>query len=205
MYIKAFFKHHTKSKPIKEYKDLLKDLTNMNLRRTSKYNALAIYGALKCVKNIDIPHNLDIYSSSEHGAIKDISVVLEELNSQFQTIMPFDFLAISSSNIGFYISKALDSVGNNISITSKGTSFIKAIELAYNTLQSNNSQDILVGYIDEALDELNHEEITANKEQFSYDKSYWVFLSNNNENALLKIDSLDIFNDLDKLEEKLSI
>ena len=193
MYLKACYHHHSKNQSLKEYKELLKDLTNLNLRRISKFNALAMYGALQCVKHLEIPQELDIYSSSRHGAIKDIAKALKDLNSPLQAIMPFDFLNISSSNIGFYLSKTLNSVGNNISIYSKEHSLQRAFELAFYALQNGNSQNILLGYIDEALEDVNNKEVISNKENYTYDISTWFLLSMDPKNALIKITDIKAF------------
>ena len=51
MYIKYFFKHETPSKSEKDYKALLKEITTLDVRKISKLNLLAIYGAIKTLKD----------------------------------------------------------------------------------------------------------------------------------------------------------
>ena len=69
MYIKYFFKHETPSKSEKDYKALLKEITTLDVRKISKLNLLAIYGAIKTLK--DKEHKKDLHSKK--GLLKMVS------------------------------------------------------------------------------------------------------------------------------------
>ena len=50
MYIQNMFKQVNHSKVAKEYRDELKSMCKLNLRRNSKFNLMSIWGALKTLK-----------------------------------------------------------------------------------------------------------------------------------------------------------
>ncbi|WWW11069.1 hypothetical protein V7P26_08615 [Arcobacter cryaerophilus gv. pseudocryaerophilus] len=62
MYIKYFFKHETPSKSEKDYKALLKEITTLDVRKISKLNLLAIYGAIKTLKDKEHKKDLNLYA-----------------------------------------------------------------------------------------------------------------------------------------------
>lgn len=130
MYIKSIFKVEDDYKEDKEYKRFLKESVSFDLRRVSKLNLLAIYGAVNCLKNINYDKNLSIYTSTNNGNIEETYKVLNELKDA-NPIMPFDFLNINTNNTGFYISKAINSKGNNYTISSNELSFEKTLQTIF--------------------------------------------------------------------------
>ncbi|NCB13346.1 MAG: hypothetical protein EOM78_17125, partial [Erysipelotrichia bacterium] len=126
MYIKYFFKHETPSKSEKDYKALLKEITTLDVRKISKLNLLAIYGAIKTLKDKEHKKDLSLYAASNFACIQETYKILQELKSQ-NPVMPFDFLNINTNNMGFYISKALNTMGNNYTISSDYLSFEKTL------------------------------------------------------------------------------
>lgn len=74
MYIKYFFKHETPSKSEKDYKALLKEITTLDVRKISKLNLLAIYGAIKTLKDKEYKKDLTLYASSNFACIHPVSI-----------------------------------------------------------------------------------------------------------------------------------
>lgn len=61
MYIHSAYKFINSNTDVKEYRKELKELSKINLRRSSKFNVLAVLGALKATNDIDLsqkPWNL---------------------------------------------------------------------------------------------------------------------------------------------------
>jgi GTP:adenosylcobinamide-phosphate guanylyltransferase len=201
MYICATSNTTFKNNTTKEYKQLLKQLTTKQFRRVSKFNTMAIYGALKCLQHKKYDTNINIYTASEYGCIEDMNQVLMQVSKKDEIVMPFDFLNINGNNVGFLISEALDTLGNNFYITAEDVSFERAFELAYFDISIDKIDEALVGAVDESLDyieninsmikNINHQEV--------YDGTSWFHLSKHNNNGLAKIEAMETFTNLEEL------
>lgn len=205
MYIHSTYKQIEEIKPVGYYKKQLKELSKINLRRSSKFNVIAVYGALKCLDNIPYSKNLSVYIASEYGCTQDMLKVLTQVNTKDDIVMPFDFLNVNTNNVGFFISEALETTGTNINISSQDMSFEKAFELAYYDLLFKESQEVLIGAVDESLDDvINENELIHNVEnKKTKDGTSWLFLSAEKNNAIAKIEKLEIYENIEKLNAAL--
>jgi len=186
-----------------EYKKLLKEISTQSFRRISKFNAMAIYGALSCLKNKNYDPSLNIYTASEYGCIQDMNKVLHQVSKKDEILMPFDFLNVNGNNVGFLVSQALGSVGNNFYITAEDFSFEKAFELAHFDLSIGMMDEALVGAVDESLEEVkDHDSFIHNlfKKPLN-DASIWFHLSNIEQNSLAKIEAVHTFDCYSKTAE----
>lgn len=153
---------------ISVYKELLKNLTTINTRRSSKFNLLAIYGALKCVDGIKYPKNLSVYIITKYAPVTSVVKVLNDQKNG-QKITPFDFLNINGNNASFYVAKALNVSGKNQVLTTKNNTLEDAIEIAKLDMEFGDVEDVLVGLVDESIDGI--------LDETSKDISHWVYLS----------------------------
>ncbi|MGB6328168.1 MAG: hypothetical protein WBF48_04525, partial [Halarcobacter sp.] len=189
---------------IKVYKSLLKEISKINLRRSSKFNILAVLGALKCMKEKTYSDNMGIYLASEYGSITSVKNVLEQV-SQDSIVMPFDFLNINSNNVSFYVSQALESKGKNMVLTSHDLSFEKALELALFDLEIDEVKDALIGNVDESLDGINNfnKYISNVEKKPSKDLSAWIYINKQKDDSLAKIETFSAFTNINELNELL--
>lgn len=203
MYIKSIFKQVNEKQSAKEYRDQLKSMCKLNLRRNSKFNIMAIYGALNCLKDIEYKNNLSIYIASEYGCVEDLVKVLEQINSEDSMLMPFDFLNVNTNNTGFLVAQALNTFGNNVNITSEDFSFEKAFELAYFEFNTKEIKDILIGGVDESVEAIsNHNSVIHNLENsISKDGSSWIYINDKKENSIGKIKSFEFFTNIKELND----
>lgn len=201
MYIKSMFKQINENQAAKFYRDQIKNISNMNLRRNSKFNIMSIYAALKTLENISYEKNLSIYLASEYGCMEDLVKVLEQINDENSMLMPFNFLNVNTNNTGFLIAQALNTIGNNINITSEDLSFEKAFELAYFDYQIKKVDEILIGGVDESVNAIsNHNSIIHNLENaISKDGSAWLYLNDKKDDSIAKIESFEFFPTLEEL------
>lgn len=205
MYIKSVYKQVNESKTAKEYRKDLKEISSLNLRRNSKFNVMAVYGAIKVLNNVKYKDSLSTYLSSEYGCVEDLLKVLNQINSDVPMVMPFDFLNINTNNTGFLISQALEIIGNNINITSEDLSFEKAFELAYFDFHYKKVNDILIGGVDESLDNIPSSETFINnlENQVSKDGSSWMYINEDKTDSLAKVKYFDFFPSLNELNNYL--
>ena len=191
---------------IKEYKKEIKNLSSKNTRRISKFNALAILGALKTLHKKPYDKDLNIYTGSEYGCIESMNKVLEQVSKKDEILMPFDFLNVNGNNVGFLIAQFLESTGNNFYITAEDFSFEKSFELAYYDILFENVNEALVGAVDESLEDISqYNSFIHNLNNYPIvDGSIWFHLTKNKKNALAKIENIHSFTNLESLKEFIS-
>ncbi|MFA7091650.1 MAG: hypothetical protein WC149_07345 [Arcobacteraceae bacterium] len=191
---------------VKTYRELLKPLSTINLRRSSKFNILAVYGALLCVHQKEVNSDIAIYVATEYGPIMDVNHVLNTINSEDNIIMPFDFLNINSNNVSFYVAKALNATGKNMVLTSKALSFEKTMQLAFFDLHTNEVKNVLIGAVDESVEEIpEYDKYTPNLfNQISCDGSYWFYANTCSTNALASIHSIKEYSSYDDVKKSLT-
>lgn len=152
------------------YKKQLKALTTINIRRSSKFNILAIYGALKCMENVTFSERLGVYVITQYAPVSSVAKLLEK-QQQGHNTTPFDFLNINGNNAAFYVAKALNATGKNMVVTTKNNTLDDAIALAAFDRELGVIDDALVGWVDESIDG-----ILADGKS-SPDISHWVYFS----------------------------
>jgi hypothetical protein len=202
MYIHKTFHNTPENQNISYYKKELKALSSINLRRSSKFNILAVIGALKCMENCTFSTNMSIYVASEYGSISSVKKVLEQV-SRNELVMPFDFLNINTNNVSFYVSQALESTGKNMVVTSEYFSFEKALELAMFELETKEVEDVLIGRVDESLQDIHdfNQYLTPYTQTNSYDISSWIYLNNKSQNALAQIEYIQTIHGINHLKK----
>jgi 3-oxoacyl-(acyl-carrier-protein) synthase len=154
MYIRSIYKQISDIEEVSVYRKQLKEISKINLRQSSKFNVMAVLGAMKCMKNISYDKNLSIYLASEYSCTQNMLNVITQVNTKDDMVMPFDFLNINTNNAGFFIAQALDTVGSSLNITSWDLSFEKALEMAYSDLLLNEATEALIGGVDESLENI---------------------------------------------------
>lgn len=201
MYIHSTYKIINSNKSVKEYRKELKEISKINLRRSSKFNILAVLGALRATKDINLGQNLGIYIASEYGPINDVYKLMQTINEENNIVMPFDFLNVNSNNVSFYVSQALNAKGKNMLLTSQYLSFEKSLQLAQFELEIDEISDILIGAVDESLDEVKDYEKYVNfaNNQTSKDGSCWLYLNNDSSNSLGEITNIQEFSSSEEL------
>ncbi len=199
MYIKYFFKHETPSKSEKDYKALLKEITTLDVRKISKLNLLAIYGAIKTLKDKEHKKDLSLYAASNFACIQETYKILQELKSQ-NPVMPFDFLNINTNNMGFYISKALNTMGNNYTISSDYLSFEKTLYTIFLEYKNRVNSSFLVGEVDSSLENLPYlGDLSTFENNISNDISSWIYFDDISNNSIAKLEFVKYFYSIDDL------
>ncbi len=162
------FHYENDNQDISSYKHLLKQMTPINTRRSSKFNLLAIYGALKCVEDLAYKKDLSIYIVTKYAAVRSVASVLDNQKNNLQ-VSPFDFLNMNGNNASFYVAKALNVTGKNQVITTQNNSLVDGIKLAKFDMSIGDVGDVLVGLVDESVDGI--------LQDVSKDISSWAYLT----------------------------
>ncbi len=206
MYIHSTYKQINEIKDASIYRKQLKEISKINLRQSSKFNVIAVFGALKCLENISYDKNLSIYLASEYSCTHNMLNVITQVNTKDDFVMPFDFLNINTNNVGFFIAQALETVGESLNIAAQDLSFEKALEMAYFDLMCGAATEALIGSVDESLEDIiNDYELVHNLEnQKIKDGTAWIFLSPEKTGAIAKIKELLIYENIEELNLKLN-
>ncbi|MGM0533470.1 MAG: hypothetical protein ACQERK_03130 [Campylobacterota bacterium] len=202
MYIKATYRLQRESADAAIYRRELKNKTPLNLRRSSKYNLLAVLGAMECISPRQVAgRNLGIYIATDYACSKDVAEILQKTDRQKNLpIMPFDFLNVNSNNVSFYVAKALDAAGKNMVISSsEDVSFEKALQTAAFDFAINRVDSLLIGAVDTAMEELQADTALRNTEFKAYDISCWIYIDSDSRNALGRLRDLGEFSGVDAL------
>jgi hypothetical protein len=200
MYIHKKYLMKNECTGVKEYKSALKEICKLNLRRSSKFNILAILGALRCQDNNSLTGNTGIYVGSEYSSMNSVKKVLEEVSNE-AVIMPFDFLNINSNNVSFYVSQALSSIGKNMLLTSDELSYERALEVALFDLEIDEVDDAFIGLVDESLNNIKeyNKYILNTIHAVSYDYSGWLYMNKTKKDSLCKIEIVNSFSSVFEL------
>jgi len=202
VYIHSTFQFVNKNETASYYKKLLKEINPINLRRSNKFDVLAVYGACNCMINQNYEETLNIYLASEYGVISGILKVLPTLDNKDNIIMPFDFLNTNGNNAGFNISSALKSKGESILINSNNFSFEQSLKYAYFKANSQNNFETIIGAIDESLEHIeNINNILDTKTTNTKDSVSFIYCNNNKENAIAEIKDIKEFSSKNSLND----
>ena len=205
MYIHSSFKFINSNEPALYYKKLVKQISSINLRRSSKFDVLGVYGACNCIDNIKYNKDLNIYLGSEYGVVSGITKVLPTLNNSDSIVMPFDFLNTNGNNAGFSISSALNTIGESMLINSNAFSFEHTLKFAYTKSLENHNFEALIGAIDESLDDIDDfNSITNINSKNTNDSSCFIYCNNIKQNAIAKIQEIEEFSSKLQLDEYLN-
>ncbi len=204
MYIHKKYSISKDNQDIKVYKELLKGISKINLRRTSKLNILGVLGALTCVEDKRLSQKVGIYVSSEYSSISSVKTVIEKVSQQ-DIIMPFDFLNINSNNLSFYISQALNATSKNMLLSSQDLGFEKALEMAFFDLEIDEIEDALIGSVDETITNIkNYNSYISNVQNLiPKDTSSWIYINKEEKDSLAKIEKIEYFEDIKELNKEL--
>jgi len=206
MYIHSTYKLINDNSEASIYRKDLREISKMNLRQSSKFNIIAVLGALRCLTNVSYDKNLSIYLSTQYSCIKNMISVVHQANIKGEIVMPFDFLNVNTNNVGFFIAQTLGTLGNHLNITVQDMSFEKAFELAYFDLLHGEASEALIGGVDESLQDVpeTHKLISNVENLEMKDGSCWIFISPKKDGAIATIKAVETYENLSELNAKLN-
>ena len=184
MYIYAFSNHEeTVIDELSNKKALLKKRVN----RSDNFTNLTLLGVEKCLGDIELGKDTNLYISSNNGNMNSTMKILDAIFKQDKLPMPFNFLNSVNASILFFVAKNFGIEGKVIFTDT----FDSALVQAYVDVQ--NGKTVLLGNVVEALVDLD-----LHRKKFKVneivEQSQWLLLSPKNEekNAVAKISDLKI-------------
>ena len=130
---------------------LLHQQHGLRLRRSNRYIALAMLGALECVQGRRLEPDCGVYLSSGLGNIAESLAMMELALCEGVAPMPFSFINVSSNMAGFTLASQFGLHGRNLAVARRDNAFVAALELALGDLLGGRVSQALVGAVDECV------------------------------------------------------
>lgn len=130
---------------------LLHQEHGLRLRRSNRYIALTMLGALACVQGRRLEPDCGVYLSSGLGNIAESLAMMEPALCDGVAPMPFSFINVSSNMAGFTLASQFGLHGRNLAVARQDNAFVAALELALGDLLAGRVSQALVGAVDECV------------------------------------------------------
>ena len=202
MYIHRFYTFISdENSSTKDLKNELKKYSSESFRRLNDYILLSLIGAYGCTDQCDLEKNTSLYLPTESGNLSDTENVMDQLFRDHELPMPFSFINTMSNTAAFYVAKNLSLIGRNLTMSSRGLSFERGLELALVDFESGIVENCLIGGVDErsiSKSRFNLRFIDKDYHDFKHiNVSAWLYLKSAKTGAIGEIREILNFKDFD--------
>lgn len=167
MYLYAFSNHNeTVMDKLSDKKKLLKKRVN----RADNFVNLTLLGAEKCLEDISLTQDTNLYISSENGNMNATIKILDAIFRKNQLPMPFNFLNSVNASILFFVAKNFGIEGKAIFTDT----FESSLTQAY--VDVKNGKTVLLGHVSEAIADLDLHRKKFNVSEI-VEQSQWLLVS----------------------------
>jgi hypothetical protein len=184
MYVYAFSNH---SEIVIDELSNKKALLKKRVNRSDNFTNLTLLGVEKCLGDIELDKETNLYISSTNGNMNSTMKILDAIFKQNRLPMPFNFLNSVNASILFFVAKNFGIEGKAIFTDT----FESALVQAYVDVQKGKT--VLLGNVSEAISDLD---LHRNKFHVTeiVEQSQWLLLSPKIEveDAIAQISSLKI-------------
>jgi len=171
MYIYSFSNHiEVVEEALSNKKEHLKKRVN----RADNFVNLTLLGVEKCLKEISLKSNTNLYIASNDGNINSTIKILDAIFRKNRLPMPFNFLNSVNASILFFVAKNFGIEGKGIFVDK----FESALVQAY--VDVKNGKTVLLGEVNEAIADLKLHKIKFHTEIIK-ENSSWLLLSPHNQ------------------------
>ncbi|MGH1472574.1 MAG: beta-ketoacyl synthase chain length factor [Cellvibrionaceae bacterium] len=167
-------------KPLPELKTLVKESTGKAIRRITRFVQLALIGASRCCKNIEVDKNASVYFASCRG---DTGVTVDLLNGLVrdqQPPAPLSFVNSVSNAACFQVAKSVGVFGGSNFITNRYDPIFAALQLAQSDFIIGSASSALIGSVDccsSPLEE-HRRRVHLSASQDLVEASNWLLVTN---------------------------
>lgn len=160
-----------------------------HIRRVDRFIQLALIGAHRCSSGRELPKNTGLYLASGDGPKANLNQSLEELYRHQQPLMPLNFINMVSNAATFYVAQTLAIESVSLFNSHQYFAFQQVLQLAEMDLTNKITEFAMVGSVDECCEPLavQREVLSAAADEQIAEGSYWFLLSENDANAIAKI------------------
>lgn len=162
-----------------DLKEHLLDAVGQPVRRISRFMQLALIGAGRCARGMDLPKDTAVYLASSRG---DLEISVDVMNHVFrdgQAPKPLSFVNTVSNSAAYYVAKCLQLEARSSFACNRYFAFEAALQLVATDFQLGTVRSALVGTVDSAV-----LPISAHRARLELDKttplaegSHWLWLT----------------------------
>lgn len=186
---------------VKELQGEVKKHTNCYFRRINKFIILTLLGMHRCLDHEPVPPSTAIFLTTESGNMFDTEAVLDHMYHEHEFPMPVNFINTMNNTASFYAAQSIGAESRNLTLSSKGFSFERGLQLARCDLQTGAVSSLLVGGVDVMV--FSHEQM---KEKLGealdpyplVEASAWIYITPEKKGALAEILEIQTFAELEK-------
>jgi len=155
------------------------------VNRADNYINLTLLGAEKCLADITIDPDSNLYVASDNGNLNSSVKIFKDIFINRQLPMPFTFLNGVNVSTLFYVAKHFNIKGKTLFVDR----FESALPQAF--VDVKNGKEVLIGLVDEATEDLDLYRDRFQCQEIE-ESSRWLLLSPKKENiqAIAKIESI---------------
>ncbi len=148
------------------------------VRRIARFIQLALIGAGRCARQIELPKDVAVYLGSGRGDMEVTIEVMQSLIRDGQAPKPLSFINTVSNAACFYVAQGLQLMGRSMFVCNRYFAFETMLQLAALDLRSGVAATALVGTVDVVVPPLAAHRLRLGvaADTTVADASHWLFL-----------------------------
>lgn len=146
------------------------------LRRTDRFCMLALWGAIECLKNHEVPNNMPLFLVSNSGGRATMKSLKECVITENHLPQPYTFINTLTNTASFLIAKAFSIVSENYVLSAGPNTFNTAIKFIAQSQLLHTKQKVLLGFVEEGD--------SHNEGILQHDWSAWFLLAPNDSDTI---------------------
>jgi 3-oxoacyl-(acyl-carrier-protein) synthase len=161
-----------------DLKSLVADAVGTPVRRIGRFIQLALIGAGRCAKPIDLPTQTAVYLGSARGDLEVAIEVMQTLVRDGHAPKPLSFINTVSNAASFYVAQCLNLMSRSTFVCNRYFAFETMLQLAALDLGHSAVETALVGTVDIVMPPLAGHRIRLGLDGDTpvADASHWLFL-----------------------------
>lgn len=162
------------------------------VRRTDRFIQLGLLGVSGIKEQQELDKKTALFMVSGQGNLSVFNRLCQQRYVENMPPKPVDFINSLSNTAGFYIAKFLGLESKNLNLAQQGFVVENALLLADASLKNQHEQNILLGGVDERVEQSNdpHCYLDLSEDTVIGEGSNWMLLSASKNGAKAKIDVL---------------
>lgn len=168
-------------------KPFVADAIGAPVRRIARFIQLALIGAGRCAKQIELPRDVAVYLGSGRGDMEVTIEVMQALIRDGQAPKPLSFINTVSNAACFYVAQGLRLMGRSMFVCNRYFAFETMLQLAALDLSCGVVETALVGTVDVVVPPVSAHRLRLGlgADAAVADASQWMFLRTRPSSATL--------------------
>ncbi len=164
--------------PLTDLKALVADAVGTPVRRIGRFIQMALIGAGRCVKTLELPAHTAVYLGSARGDLEVAIEVMQSLVRDGQAPKPLSFINTVSNAASFYVAQSLQLMSRSTFVCNRYFAFETMLQLAALDVHDGRADTALLGAVDIVTSPIADHRIRLGLDRDApvADASHWLFL-----------------------------